>query len=702
MDANSATYVVGVDIGGTFTDCLVASSDGKTVASKVSSTPPDFSAGFFESIAAAAETMGTDEKTLLRRTTKLAHGTTAGINALVTSSGAKVGLLSTKGHGDAIRLMVGQGRVQGATIEEILDYSISDRPPPVIPKEQVAEITERVDFAGDVVVALQEAEIDAALDRFAEIDVVAIAISFLWSFRNPDHENRARDLVRKRFPSMFVSCSHEVSTRIGEYGRTVSTVMNAAIGPLMLGYIDGIVQGAKERGLPGNVLFAMCEGGLVAADEARKHPLDTVQSGPVAAVVGCAAAGKRMSFPNVIIADMGGTTLDAATVVEGEVGYSEESILERHRVYVRKVDVDSIGAGGGSIAWIHEETGTLRVGPQSAGARPGPICYGRGGTEVTVTDADLVLGILNPDRALAGGVKLDVAAARKGVNALATKLGMGPLACAAGIVEIVDSRMEDLIRRVTIQRGQDPRNFILWACGGASGAHAGLFGKGIGIREAVFPLSDLASVWSAYGLAQLEPSRTFQASVLFPTPFDLEKIAETFKALEEQAAAYSRSHGFNDFYFRRHADMKYGLQVYEVETPVPDGAVDQAWAEQLLENFRIYYDSRYGEGSGYAGAGAVLTALRVTVASPTQEIPLLHKDAPARVVGAQNDRPVYWSEYQALRDTPVYAGTALQSGDAFEGPGIVEYPNTTIAVRPGQRLRVDGFGNAVLTLGGTS
>jgi N-methylhydantoinase A len=549
-----------------------------------------------------------------------------------------------------------------------------------------------------VVIPLQEADVTKALDHFEKIGVEAIAISFLWSFQNPSHEKRVRDMVRARFPTMFISCSHEVSSRIGEYGRTVSTVMNAAIGPLMLGYIDGIVKGAKERGLPGDVLFALCEGGLVAADEARKHPLDTVQSGPVAAVVGCAAAGQRMSFPNVIVTDMGGTTLDVATVVEGEVAFSEESVLERHRVYLRKVDVDSVGAGGGSIAWIHEETGALRVGPQSAGAMPGPICYGRGGTQVTVTDADLVLGILNPDRALAGGLKLDVAAARKGVEALAKKLGMSTMECAAGIVEIVDSRMEDLIRRVTIQRGQDPRSFVLWACGGASGAHAGLFGKHIGVKEAVFPLNDLASVWSAYGLAQLEPSRTFQASVLFRTPLDLKAVAETIHALEKQAAEYSRSQGFPDFYLRRHADMKFSLQVYEVETAVPDGEINDAWARQLLETFYTTYDSRFGEGSGYKGAGAVITTLRVTVASKTEKIPLFHDDTKARAAQPQAARPVYWNENRALTDTPVYWGPDLKSGNTLPGPGIIEYPNTTIAVRPGQTLRIDGFGNAVLTL----
>ncbi len=692
-------YVIGVDIGGTFTDCVVVTPDGATAVGKVSTTPDDFSRGFFGSIAAAAAQLGLDERGLMASTTKLAHGTTAGINAIVTGSGAEVGLLATKGHGDAIRAMAGQGRVLGASIEEILDYSISDRPEPVVPAERVAEVTERVDFAGDVVVALQEAEVHAALDRFERLGVGAVAISFLWSFQNPQHEERAREIVVERFPGMFVSCSHDVAPRIGEYGRTVSTVMNAAIGPLMLTYIDRIVNGARDRGLPGEVLFALCEGGLVSADEARRHPLNTVQSGPVAGVVGSARAGAVMGYPNVIVTDMGGTTLDVATVADGAVSFSEDNELERQRVYLRKVDVDSIGAGGGSVAWIHEDSGTLRVGPRSAGAVPGPICYGRGGQEVTVTDADLVLGVLNPDRPLAGGLRLDLDAAARGVDRLAQRLGISRDECAAGIVEIVDSRMEDLIRRVTIQRGQDPRRFTMWAYGGASGAHAGLFGRDVGVREVVFPLNDLSSVWSAYGLAQLAPSRTFLASVLFRTPFDLGAIADVLDRLERQALAYTAAHGLTDVLVERRADMKYSLQVFEVEVDVPAGRVDTAWAEQLMENFHATYDARFGAGAGYAAAGAVLTALRVTVTSATQEltVPALKGDT-AGAPEPEGVRPVYWSEARARPETPVYWGPSLQPGHHIAGPAIAEYPNTTIAVRPGQAMRIDKVGNVILSL----
>jgi N-methylhydantoinase A len=667
---------------------------------KVSSTPDDFSVGFFQSIAAAASALGLDERSLLHSATKIAHGTTAGINALVTKSGADVALLTTKGHGDSIRAMAGQGRVLGATIEQILDYSISSKPDPVVPRERVFEITERVDFAGDVIIDLDEGELDTALDSFERMQIDAVAISFLWSFANPAHERRARERVRARFPDIFISCSHEVAPRIGEYGRTVSTVMNAQIGPLMLRYIDRIIDGAKERGYSGDVLFGLCEGGLVPAQEARRQPIGTVQSGPVAGVVGSAAAGKTMGFPNIIVTDMGGTTLDVATVVDSGVTFSEENELERQRLYLRKVDVESVGAGGGSVAWIHDESRSLRVGPRSAGAMPGPICYGRGGSEVTVTDADLVLGVLNPDRPLAGGLKLDPEAARRGVAELGGRLGMSALECAAGVVEIIDSRMEDLIRRVTIQRGQDPRSFVIWAYGGASGAHAGLFGRGLGVEEVVFPLNDAASVWSAYGLTLLKHTRTFQANALLRTPFDLGRLAELLAGLKVQALDYAAAQGIASPVLIRRADMKYSLQVFEVETDVPDGEVDDGWGEGLMANFQRTYEARYGRGSGYAEAGAVMTAVRVTVRESTEDTPLGSPAAGTGRIDPETSRDVYWTELGRLEKTPVYAGQAIAPGAMITGPAIAEYPNTTIAVRPEQSLRADERGNLILRLKG--
>ena len=289
----------------------------------------------------------------------------------------------------------------------------------------------------------------------------------------------------------------------------------------MRAYIDRIADGARLRGYRGPLLMAQCDGGLLPADAARELPVGTLQSGPVGGIAGAAKASPAVDDPDVIVADMGGTTFDVGAFSGGVLRRRNESIIERHLTHLRKVDIESVGAGGGSIAWLDRESGVLRVGPHSAGADPGPICYGRGGTEVTVTDADLVLGVLNPERPLAGGLRLDVDAARKAIAALGEQVGLDTLRCAAGIVEIVDRRMEDLLRRVTIQAGRDPRRFSLWAYGGASAAHVGLFARGLGVRRVLIPLGETASVWSACGCALLDQQRRYETSTFLKTPFDL-------------------------------------------------------------------------------------------------------------------------------------------------------------------------------------
>ncbi|MFO0689812.1 MAG: hydantoinase/oxoprolinase family protein [Myxococcota bacterium] len=690
---------IGIDIGGTFTDAVVVAPDGAITVGKVSTTPPDFASGFFASIDAAAAALRLDTRGLLARTRSLAHGTTVGINALVTGDVARVALLATKGHGDAIRIMCGGGRILGASLEELLDYRLSSRADPVVPKERVLELDERIDRDGQVVVALSDAAIDAAIDRFEALGVEAVAISLLWSFANPVHEERAAERIRARCPGLFVCTSSEVAPRIGEYGRTVSTVLNAQIGPMMRSYIDEIVRGARERGYAGQVLFGQGEGGLSTAEQAKQFPLTTLQSGPVAGVVGSALAGLEMGQKNVIVTDMGGTTLDVATIEAGQVAYRYENEIVRQLAYLRKVDVESVGAGGGSIAWIHEDSGSLRVGPRSAGARPGPICYGRGGTEPTVTDADLLLGILSPERPLAGGLRLDLAAAERAIEALGRRLGLSAEACAAGIVEIVDSRMEDLVRRMTVQRGADPRDFVLWAFGGASGAHAGLYGRGIGVSEIVFPLNDVASVWSAYGLTRLDAARTFEASLALRTPIDASALAAAFAALEERARTHAATSRFESIALTRRVGMKYPLQVHEVEIDCPDGRVDAAWVERLVEDFHRGYEARYGQGTGYVDAGAEITSVRVGVRDPNESRRLRHVAPREHEAPVAGKRGVYWRELGGRVETPLYEGRALAPGARFAGPGIIEYPHTTIAVRPGQGLRCDGFGNLVLELG---
>jgi N-methylhydantoinase A len=466
----------------------------------------------------------------------------------------------------------------------------------------------------------------------------------------------------------------------------------------MRGYIEDIVAGAKARSYKGEVLFGQSAGNLANVEQAALFPLMTLQSGPVAGVVGSARSAAEMGYSNVIVTDMGGTTLDVAAIESNLVGYSHENEVVRQLAYLRKVDVESVGAGGGSIAWLHEDSGSLRVGPQSAGAEPGPICYSRGGTRVTVTDADLVLGILSPDRPLAGGLRLDREAALRAVTELGQRLDLSPEECAAGIVEIVDSRMEDLIRRVTVQRGADPRSYVLWAFGGASGAHAGLYGRGIGVDEVVFPLGDLASVWSAYGLTRLDHARSFEANAALRTPLDLKRLSATIEQLESRAFAYARSVGLESPRLEREAAMKYPLQVHQLDIDCPSGAVGADFARALVDSFHQAYEARFGPGTGYREAGAEITSLRVTIGSPPETTILRRAAMTEAELRPTETRDVYWRELGSRVATPIAAGVDLHPGGHLLGPAIVESPHTTVAVRPGQKLRRDAFGNLVLTL----
>jgi N-methylhydantoinase A len=695
-------YSIGVDIGGTFTDCAVLDDAGAVVTGKAPTTPSDFSVGFFDAISACAGVMDLSLPALLAHASRLAHGTTTGLNALLDGRGAKVLLVTTAGHADAIRIMNSRGRALGASMAELLDWSISSQPDPILPKEQVLEVHERVDCLGNVVVEMTESEISKVVAAVRERQVQAVAVSLLWSFANRVHEDVLRRRLVSACPDVSVSCSYEVAPRLGHYPRTVTTIMNASLTPLMSDYAERITARARQLGFASEVLFVQNDGGLLPSGEAARFPVSTLRSGPVAGVVGTALVGSLQGEADIVTADMGGTTFDVSVIHGGHPGRSNETVIRRQMLHLRSVDVESIGAGGGSIAWVDERTGLLRVGPHSAGAVPGPICYGRGGTAVTVTDADLALGVLNPDRPFAGGSRLNREAAVEALGRLGQRLGLDPISCAAGIVEIVDSLMEDLVRRVTVQRGYDPRDFSLWIYGGAAGAHAGLFSRQLHVRRIVLPLGDTASVWSALGATLLQRRREFQKSVYMPPPWNLRQIGSELQQLETDAESYAAGWSFDTtgVQVRRSADMKYGLQVHEVEAPLPSGPVDDGWAKELTADFESAYERRFGAGTGFSGAGVTLTALRVVVesAAGARSVPAVVPERPVDEWRPAEMRRVFWRELDDWADTPILHGQSLRVDESIDGPAIVEYAHTTVVARPEQRLRMERFGNLILEL----
>jgi N-methylhydantoinase A len=691
-------YLIGVDIGGTFTDCAVVDDAGTITVAKAPTTPDDPQLGFFAAIDVAAAELGIDRPGLLRQTDRLAHGTTVAINAVVTRGGARVGLLTTRGFGDTLRIMDNAGRGIGLDVDELLHYPPTSPPEPFMAAGDVVEIAERIDTRGEVVAPLDIAEVRSAVQRLVESGVEAIAVCLMWSIMNPAHELAIGSLVADRYPDVPVSLSHLVAPKVGEYPRMLTTVLNAYVAPKMTAYTQRIEDEAARSGYPHGVLFMQSHGGLARGERVRELPVSTLQSGPVGGVIGTAEFGAVIDRHDAITTDVGGTTLDVSVVVGGRPLVTEEFVLERNQAFLDAVDVQSIGAGGGSIAWIDEATGTLRVGPHSAGADPGPVCYGHGGTQPTVTDADLVLGVLNPDRFLGGRLSLDEAAARAAIAELAEPLGLTVDQCAAGIVRIVDERMSDLMRSMTVRRGLDPRTFTVYAFGGGGGAHAGIYTAGLGINEFVVPLADTASVWSALGIAVADIAASFEQPLFLRAPYDVELVAEVIETLQARAleATEADRRYVEELDLQRMASLKYGMQVFELDAELPPGPVTAESVDALLDDFERRYAERFGADAGYREAGIVITGFRVRVHGRVRKPSVVVRDGAVSDGGARSSRDVYWEELGARTATTVWDGSGMAPGDALAGPAIVELPDTTIVVRPGSSVSIDRYGNAVV------
>jgi N-methylhydantoinase A len=677
----------------------VVDDRGQVHTGKAPSTPPDFSAGFFDAVQDAGSKLDLELEEFLRSANTLVHATTAGTNAVTERKGATVGLLATRGHGDAILIMRGAGRTKGLEIDDLLFIPGTTKPAPIVPRERIVEITERLDSRGNVVVALDEQQLREKVTELVKQEVDAIAISFMWSFMNPEHELRAREIVQEIAPDTFVSCSHEVAPRMGEYCRTVAAVMNCYIGPLMHKYTGEIVERGRQAGYGRSVLFAQCTGGSAPIAAVRHTPLFTLDSGPVSGVVASTYLSELFDYPNIITADMGGTTFDVSVISEHAATRRESTIINKYEMYLSSLDVESIGAGGGSIAWIDPASGTMKVGPRSAGAEPGPLCYGHGGSEPTVTDADVVLGIINPDNFLGGRRKLDAAAAHRGVEQLGAHLGLSVQETAAGIAQIVDNHMAEKMRRMTVFRGHDVRDFFVFAFGGAGPVHAGSFARELGVKGVVIPLGDIASVLSAFGTVASDILHVYDASVVLAAPFDSAQLDEIFAPLEESARDAMKEEGFegDSIELVRSVFMKYGAQIYDTEVPLGGET-----PEQLVSKFEQVYEQRFGKDSGYAPAGIEVIRERVYA---TARLPRPEIRQGARCSGSNGDshaepgsRDVWWAESGGFEKTPIYQGTeGLSVDEAVDGPLIIELPDTTVPVRPGQQVRIDGFGNLLIT-----
>ncbi len=699
----SDTFFIGVDVGGTFTDCVVLETGQPLRSYKASSTPRDPSVGLFNVLELAAADLGVAPQALLEASARLVHGTTVATNAIVERRGAPVGLLTTRGHGELLLLMRGMGRTAGLSVHEMLNIPASNKPEPLVPAHLTAEINERIDCDGDVVVALQDDEVRDAVRRLVAAGVQALAICFLWSFRNPEHERRAVASAREVAPHLHITASSDLIPRWGEYERAAATALNAYVGPESSGYLERLRSGLAERGLTRPPLIVLCTGGVVPAREAARVPLFTLGSGPVAGLVGTGVLGELIGCRDIIATDMGGTSFDVGLIHDGEPVKTPVNVVGQYHYALPSIDIRSIGAGGGTVAWIDPITRGLRLGPRSAGADPGPACYGRGGEEATVTDADLVLGYLDGAHFLGGRMPLYRERAVAAVKEIGAALGLGVMETAAGIARVCEFQMADLIRKMTVERGYDPREFVLFAYGGAGPVHCGVFARELGVQRVVIPLGSAAAVWSALGAAGSDLLHVVETTEVMAAPLDASRLGAAFLKMEQRLRDQLLSEGVPEtaVEMRRWAALRYRSQIHEVEVPVATEMLTEAAAAELVNGFEQRYARLYGEGAGFREAGVELVSLRVDGIgrTPKPNLPRLQSDGPAPSAQASaGNRPVYWTERQRVEETPVFLGERLHAGNVIRGPSIIEMVSTTVVVRPSQQVTVDAWGNLLLDI----
>jgi N-methylhydantoinase A len=691
-------YLVGVDIGGTFTDCVVLDRAGNITATKAASTPGNFAEGMLNAMRVAAERLGLPFDAFCERIAVLTHGTTVGTNALIQRKGARVGLITTKGHEDAIHIMRGSRGVTSRDIAKVVHFPESQKPDPIVPKRFIHGVSERIDCFGEVVVSLNEAEAERAIRDLVAAGCDAVAISFLWSFRNPAHERRVRDMIRAIAPGLFVSCSIDIAPKWGEYERTTATVLNAYIGPVMSRYLSSLDRELKAHRYRQPLQITQCGGGSISVDRAMESPLLTLDSGPVSGVTGSVFFGRLIGTPDIITTDMGGTSFDVGIIAGGEPEYSFISNVIQYDYFLPKVDIQAIGSGGGSLARVDEFSRTMTVGPDSAGADPGPACYGKGNAMPTVTDADVVLGYIDPDNFLGGRMKLDKAKAVAAVQSAADKLGLSLAQAASGIARIAEFKMADVIRKMTVEKGHDPRDFVLFAFGGAGPVHAAVFGAELGVRKVIVPLREIASTWCAFGAAAADILHVYEQVDIQGSPFDPARVNRVLAELQARAEAQMEKDGIaaSRRKFSFSLDMRHRGQINEVEVMLPEGRLEGDFHEPLRQRFYDRYEQLYGRGSSYRGARLEIVTMRVraTAATPRPKLTKARKLTAAIPKAARRGtRAIYWAEPKRTLKTPILDGAALEPGNRVRGPCVVETSQTNVVVPPGRALRVDAFGN---------
>lgn len=695
-------YIIGVDIGGTFTDAFASDETGAVWSAKSASTPPTYSEGFLHALTELAGQIGVSRPEMLSDTAYICHGTTTTLNALVTGKTATVGFLTTLGHRDSIYIMNLEGRYAGLSGAQIQNLVRTNKPPAIISKRRVREITERMDVNGEVIVALDEDQARTAIGELLAEGVDAIAVSFLWSFRNPAHEQRIRELIHEQAPDLYVGLSSELSPRIREYSRSATTIMGTQVAPILKDYLAPLATELTAEGLTGPFLVMQGSGGAITAEGAPRQAIQTVGSVLTGGVIGTVSLANALGHKNVISTDVGGTTFLVGVVVDGEPVAETTAIINQHIVNVPMVKVASIGSGGGAIARL-DSGGNLRVGPESAGAFPGPACYGQGGTAPTVTDANLVLGIINGDYFLGGRMQLRRDLAEQALREqIAEPLGLDVEQAAAAVFAVQNAQTADLVRKVVVESGYDPRDFALYAFGGAGPIHCHAYSADLGVGDVVVPLGSTAAAFSAFGLASADVIFTAELSDPATHPVAGERVTANFERLEAQAreGLAAQRLDFSGITIRREVEIRYAMQTSEVATPAPLGVLDDAAVEDVIVAFEAKYAQLYGEGTGFRDAGFQFITYRVFAIGALPFTPTLPHIEQANGTGAESAikdrRRVFLDPKEGFVETAIYDYLGLRSGHSVEGPAVIEAPTTTVVVPGNATASIDRLGNVLI------
>jgi N-methylhydantoinase A len=666
-----------MDIGGTFTDLVAFDErDGSYVTRKVSTTPADLTEGVLEGLDQLLDSA--DDISFI------VHGTTQGLNAFLQRRGERVLLLATRGARDVYHI------ARGAR-HELYDLHYR-KPQPLVRRRDTIAITGRLDYRGEEVERLSEAEIRAAAGQARDEGITAFAVAFLFSYLNPVHELEAERIILEEFPEASVSLSHRAAREWREYERTSSTVLNAYIAPVVERYLDRLQRSMTERGLTVPLHVMQSSGGILTAQTAREQPIQTLLSGPAGGAMGGAAVAEILGRPNLLCVDMGGTSFDMSLIVDGQPDTVQETELEGLPLLMPIVKIHTIGAGGGSLAYL--EAGGLRVGPESAGAQPGPACYGRGGTQPTVTDANLVLGRIDPAFFLGGAMQLDVEAAHAAVASLAAKLGMEPLELAEGILDVVNAKMAQAIRTITVEQGIAPADFAIVAFGGAGAMHAAFLAEELDIPEVIVPV--FPGSFSAWGMLRTKLRHDFTTPYYkAATEADRAEMKRLLDELADEGRRALRSEGVAEdkVEVTSLVDMRYVAQEFSLPVPLDSSELDDPnFAAIVAERFHQAYDARYGHAN--PSAPVEFVSVRATTYGD------LGRAEAKRLNGAQPDshdassRKVIFA--RAEHEAAVAVRDSLAPGASLAGPAIVEEPTATTVVPPGWVATVDEHGFLVL------